>query len=312
MTCRPSVRIALVLALAVGPLAACGGSGTPIEQAEASSTVSGGSAPSSSERPSVGATTENAPADGAQPAQTTTQGPPEREPDPVPASPAPGSPPAPVPQPPAPVPQPPAPVPQPPAPAPPPPAPGPGPQPPAPKPPAAPGAPYDIDAFDQIQGTTLITLDREVADRCGSPTGAPNCLTVHETPVTAPQDLRDACRLPTFQYVPEAKNAADGTRKLQRGTVIEVQVECPQPLTSVVGSTIATVENEVSERCGSGDGATCSLVVSPAVPDGVDHATCTVASLSYTPEPVAAGALGNVMDVGTVVSVEPACPAPPP
>jgi hypothetical protein len=151
-----------------------------------------------------------------------------------------------------------------------------------------------------------------VTDRCGSPTGAPNCLTVHETPVTAPQDLRDACRLPTFQYVPEAKDDADGTRKLQRGTVIEVQVECPQPLTSAVGSTIAAVENEVSERCGSGDGATCSLVVSPAVPDGVDHSTCTVASLSYTPEPVAAGALGNVMDVGTVVTVEPTCPAPPP
>jgi hypothetical protein len=204
---------------------------------------------------------------------------------------------------------PPAPAPQPPAP----PAPGPAPQPPPPpEPPAAPGAPYDIDAFDQIQGTTLTTLDREVAERCGSPTGAPNCLTVHETPGTAPQDLRDACRLPTFQYVPEAKDDADGTRKLRRGTVIEVQVECPQPLASSVGSTIADVETEVVERCGSGPDAECSLVLSPAVPDGTDHATCTVASLTYAPEPVAAGPLGNVMDVGTVVTVGPTCPASPP
>ena len=37
-----------------------------------------------------------------------------------------------------------------------------------------------------------------------------------------------------------------------------------------------------------------------------------VASLSYAPQPVAAGALGKVIDFGTVVSVEPACPAPPP
>ena len=146
-----------------------------------------------------------------------------------------------------------------------------------------------------------------MAKRCGSPTGAPDCLVVREQPATAPQDLRDACSLPTFEYVPAAKYGGEHAM-LRRGTVIEVQVECPQPLASSTGSTVADVENEVSGRCGSGDAATCSLVVAPAIPEGVDHATCTVSSISYAPKPVEAGALGTVMDVGTVVTVVPICP----
>jgi hypothetical protein len=72
-----------------------------------------------------------------------------------------------------------------------------------------------------------------VADRCGSPSGSPDCLVIIEEPPVA-EDLRGVCRVGSFTYDPDPVNVeeggGEGGRLLRRGTVVTVITDCtPQP-----------------------------------------------------------------------------------
>ena len=72
-----------------------------------------------------------------------------------------------------------------------------------------------------------------VTERCGSPSGSPDCLVIIEEPAV-PEDQRAVCRVGSFTYDPEPIDVEEGGgesgRLLQRGTEIGVTTDCsPQP-----------------------------------------------------------------------------------
>jgi hypothetical protein len=75
----------------------------------------------------------------------------------------------------------------------------------------------------------LTALDESVAERCGSPSGSPDCLVIIEEPPVA-EDQRATCRVGSFTYDPEPINVETGGgesgRLLQRGTEVRVTTDC--------------------------------------------------------------------------------------
>jgi hypothetical protein len=75
----------------------------------------------------------------------------------------------------------------------------------------------------------LTALDDSVTERCGSPTGGPDCLVIIEEPPVE-DDLRGICRVGSFTYDPEPINVeeggGEGGRLLQRGTEVRVTTDC--------------------------------------------------------------------------------------
>ncbi|MET0764064.1 MAG: hypothetical protein ABWY29_04305 [Blastococcus sp.] len=156
-----------------------------------------------------------------------------------------------------------------------------------------------------MEGFTLEGVDNEVAERCGDPSGGPDCIIIDEQPAPVPPDLRDACRVGPPQYSKDPIEV-DGTRKLQRGTTVTLEVRCPQVLDVIEGTTtLSDVDEQIFQRCSGGEG--CSLNAPGAPEDPAARARCTVGSPSYSPPPVDAGPHGSVLDVGTVVTVTVTC-----
>lgn len=81
-----------------------------------------------------------------------------------------------------------------------------------------PGAPYDIEPFDNVDGP-LDGFRASVDARCGSTRG-PECLIIVEQ-ITV-DDSEQECTVKSISYDPPEKN-----RKLQRGTTVTAVISCP-------------------------------------------------------------------------------------
>ena len=99
--------------------------------------------------------------------------------------------------------------------------------PPAVDPPTRPGAPYEIEAFDNEHGPYDAFL-ASIASRCPGGEG-PDCLIIVAS-IIGDDTVPDQCTVGTFDYQPESgpAEAADDSRKLQRGTRVGVDVTCPE------------------------------------------------------------------------------------
>jgi hypothetical protein len=96
--------------------------------------------------------------------------------------------------------------------------------------------PYDIEAFDQVEGQTVTQVDDEVAARCGgNPDGGPTCLIVIFDPPVPSGVSRDACTVGPPAYDPAPKNVPSvdpetgetvEKRMLRRPTAVTLTTSC--------------------------------------------------------------------------------------
>ena len=158
--------------------------------------------------------------------------------------------------------------------------------------PTRPGAPWDIEAFEEYLYEPLTNVDFAIAERCGSAGGGPQCLVLSWQPRPVPQDLRDDCGADAFGFDPPGRQVETGFGEVatmyQRGTRVSISVFCVAAFDSLVGRTVEDFYAGFYDLC-IGPCAISPQVDTGGVVDETQQLACQVTELAYTPPPVTEG-----------------------
>ena len=98
---------------------------------------------------------------------------------------------------------------------------------------------------------------------------------------------------------------------LRRGTTVTVNAKCLFALPDQVGKTLAELDEAMLGLCGSTTGGPgCLTVEEQPVVEPDLRSTCTVASLTYSPEPTLVAGQPPALEQGTLATVTTVCPGP--